>query len=108
MWAMHEMNLERYLNAEEYQPRQSEKSQDQDIMMRVLQKLPWEYMPYIEAPTLRNTARQSIPVRHLRGWKESLLETRYQCPRIIDPTENPINKEDVIELNKNPARKESE
>ena len=43
MWAMHEMNLERYLNAEEYQPRQSEKSQDQDIMMRVLQKLPWEY-----------------------------------------------------------------
>ena len=43
MWAMHEMDLERYLNAEEYQPRQSEKSQDQDIMMRVLQKLPWEY-----------------------------------------------------------------
>ena len=43
MWTLHEMDIERYLNAEEYQPRKSEKSPAQDYMMRVLQKLPWEY-----------------------------------------------------------------
>jgi len=46
MWTLHEMDIERYLNAEEYNPRQPEsmqKSPDQDYMMRVLQKLPWEY-----------------------------------------------------------------
>lgn len=43
MWTLHEMDIERYLNAEEFQPRVSVKSPDQDIIMRALQKLPWDY-----------------------------------------------------------------